>query len=57
MTPSLAQAVAKQPEQIEISVPLFSRIIPSARIESIRKELLETKYSVCLERPTLMEEF
>ena len=57
MTPSLAQAVVKRYEEIEISEQKLSLAFPTARISAIRDELLNTRYSICLERPALLEKF
>ena len=39
------------------SVPCECFVNPTARIASIRAELLSTPYSICMERPKLLEQF
>ena len=41
----------------EALVPGKGFINPTSRIAAIRAELLSTPYSICLERPKLLEEF
>ncbi len=41
----------------EASAPPEGFISPTSRIKAIRAELLATPYSICLERPRLLEEF
>jgi formate C-acetyltransferase len=41
----------------EALAPVEGFIPPTARIAAIRAELLSTPYSICLERPKLLEEF
>ena len=56
MNSFMAQAVLQQPE-FESPDPLPSFTTPSRRIAAIREELLSTRYSICLERPELLEKF
>lgn len=57
MNPSLVQAVDKCQDNNELLKQLSSLITPTQRIVSIREELLKTRYSICLERPALLEKF
>ena len=57
MNPSLAQVVVKQTGKIKSPKQTPSLTNPSMRIEAIRDELLSTRYSICLERPALLEKF
>jgi len=57
MNPSFAQVVVKHPEKVELSEQNLSLTVPTMRIAAIRDELLNTRYSICLERPILLEKF
>ena len=41
----------------EVLIPDEGFTSPTSRIAAIRAELLSTPYSICLERPKLLEEF
>ncbi|MEI6610811.1 MAG: hypothetical protein WCO53_13860, partial [Deltaproteobacteria bacterium] len=47
----------KPSSPLDTFIPGESFINPTARIVAIRAELLSTPYSICLERPKLLEEF
>ncbi|MBC2715295.1 MAG: hypothetical protein HF978_08310 [Desulfobacteraceae bacterium] len=57
MNASLAQAAVHQQEENQFFKQFPSLTTPSMRITAIREELLSTRYSICLERPTLLEKF
>lgn len=50
-----AQKISDQPQ--DPKSPGTSTVEPSPRILAIRDELLKTRYSICLERPLLLEKF
>ncbi|NOY69633.1 MAG: hypothetical protein GXP53_09125 [Deltaproteobacteria bacterium] len=57
MNPPLGSTVLTQRKEREIPEPLPSLNTPTKRISAIREELLNTRYSICLERPLLLEKF
>ena len=57
MNASPAQAFAKQQENDSFPDALPPLNIPTPRITAIRNELLTTRYSICLERPELLDQF
>ncbi len=57
MNPSLAQVLETRREKVELPAQTPSLTTPAARISAIREELLNTRYSICLERPQLLDQF